>query len=316
MRKFHKKPYHFGSDLLREILKMQGHKFRRSFILSISALVSFVLLGCGAQPGVTNVNPPNSNANRSNSLANTKSANTNAVSTAAIETKEPEQYQATVTLKLEAIGDQQQTAFPTLTADVARSGTDRRMQFTMPAGGRVIFLDKAGTNYLIMPEKKQYAELNRDSLGFEVRRMLMPEQIVEQVKNMQGVQRVGEEKYNGRDVVKYRYGAVANTQTKAGQVETESFLLVDKETGLPLRSETVSQLQTGGNVQGYSGLRIVTEITDVKTEPSADIFAAPKEFQKIEAEQVRSQVDLIFSSLATLLTQMMKQAQPAASPAR
>jgi len=298
---------------------MQSHIFRRLFVLLFATSVSVVLPGCGAQPGVTSVNLANSTANNSNSLANpaaANSTNSNTVYSPVTEAKEPDAYQATVTLKLEALGDGQKTALPTLNANVARSGTDRRMEFTMPAGGRVIYLDKAGTNYLVLPDKKQYAELNRDSLGFDVRRMLMPEQIVEQVKNVQGVRRIGEEKYNGRDVIKYIYGAVADTQTRAGQVNTESFLLVDKATGLPLRSETVSQSQSGGNVQGYSGLRIITEISDIKTDVPADIFAAPTGFQKVESEQIRSQVDMIFSSVAMLISQMMKQGQPAASPVR
>ena len=292
---------------------MRSHRFRNFFILALSALV---LAGCGAQPGVTNVNLSNSGTNISPfNTANINAANTNTSPPVSVEAKEPPAYQAQVTLKLESIGGQQNIALPTLNATVARSGRDRRMEFTMPAGGRVIYLDKAGTNYVILPEKKQYAELNRDSLGFDVRRMLMPEQIVEQAKNVQGMQRVGEEKYNGRDAVKYRYAAVANTQTRAGQVDTESFLLVDRETGLPLRSETVSQSQSGGNVQGYNGIRIITEISDIKTETPAELFAEPTGFQKVESEQIRAQVNMIFNSVAILLSEMMKQGQPAAAPA-
>ena len=303
---------------MKEIYEMKIFTLRNLSVLAGSTVISFILIGCGAQPGTTNMNLVNSNRNTSNSVANlsnVNSTNSNTMSSSMAEAKEPDEYQATVTLKLEAIGDQQKTTLPTLNANVARSGTDRRMEFAMPAGGRVVYLDKAGTNYLVLPEKRQYAELNRDSLGFDVRRMLMPGQIVEQVKNMRGVERVGEEKYNGRDVIKYRYASVANTQTQAGQVGAESFLLVDKETGLPLRSETVSQSQTGGNVQGYTGLRIITEITDIKTEISPELFSEPKEFQKIESEQVRSQVNMVFNSVAMLLAQMMRQAQPAASPA-
>lgn len=267
------------------------------------------LSGCGGpvNTSLSNVNTTNralSNAN-SNVIANTNSAPASSVVSAA----EPTEYTATVTLKLEAMGDQQKTALPPLTATVARSGTDRRMVFTMPAGGRVVYLDKAGTNYLILPEKRQYAELNQESTGFEVRRMLMPEQIVEQVKNVQGVRLVGDEKYNGRDAVRYAYGAVADTQSRAGQVSTESFLIVDKATGLPLRSEIVSQSQSGGNVQGYSGVRVITEITDIQTQASPADFAQPTEFQKIESDQVRGQVDMIFNAIAGMLTQMMNQGQ-------
>jgi hypothetical protein len=82
-------------------------------------------------------------------------------------------------------------ALPTLSATVSRNANDRRMEFTMPAGGRVVFLDKGGTNYLILPDKKQYAELTSESLGFEIRRMMMPEQIVAQAMKVPGMQLVG-----------------------------------------------------------------------------------------------------------------------------
>jgi hypothetical protein len=44
-------------------------------------------------------------------------------------------------------------------------------------------------------------------------------------------------------------------------------------------------------VQGYKGLRIVTEISDIKTEASPELFAVPTDLQKIESAQVRAQVD-------------------------
>ena len=267
------------------------------------------MLGCGAPPATNTASPTNTNSNAANkAAANTNAPAANTATSGPVETKEPEAYQATVTLRLESTGGQA-TALPALTAVVARNGNDRRMEFTMPAGGRIVFLDKGGSHYLIMPEKKQYAELNQESLGFDVRRMLMPEQIVNQVKGVQGVERVGEEKYNGRDAIKYKYAAVADTKTRAGEVATESFLIVDKETGLPLRTETVSQSK-GGSVQGVSGLRAITEITDLKTEAPASLFEAPTGLQKIESSQVRAQVDLIFNSIAAGLTQLVQQVPP------
>ena len=293
---------------------MRGRGSKEGFSFILLTLVSVILAGCGAQPDITNVNLANSGANKSlTNTANKSTTNTNTVSSTMVEASEPSTYQAKVTLHLQTVGAEQNAGLPTLAATVARTGTDRRMEFTMPAGGRVVYLDKAGTNYLILPEKKQYAELNRESLGFDVRRLLMPEQIVNQVKSAPGVERVGEEKYNGRDAVKYRYAATANTQTRAGQVQTDSFLIVDKETGLPLRSETVLQSQSGGNVQGYNGVSIITEISDVKTDAPETLFEEPTAFQKIDSEQIRSQVDMIFNTVALVLGKMMSQGQ--ASPA-
>lgn len=277
-------------------------------------LLALACAGCGAAgTNVTVANTGNTNSNvnsNSNTSANT---NTNSTSSTAVDTREPDAYQATVTLKVEGVGEQKTTSLPTLAAKVARSGNDRRMEFTMPAGGRVIFLDKGGVNYLVMPELNQYAQLDKESLGFDVRRLLMPEQIVQQAKGLQGMTLVGEEQYGGRTAVKYKYAAVANTQTQAGQVATESFMIIDKETGLPLHTETMSQSQSGGNVQGYKGFRVITEMADINPIPPADLFAEPTNMKKIESEQVKAQVNLIFNALASFLGQMLKQGQPAAT---
>jgi hypothetical protein len=298
---------------------MKYFQFRQFSFPTLFISAVFGLAGCGAPPQTVNVNTSaiNNNLNsNSNSLSNVAVNSNSSVATSLVEAKEPEQYQATVTVKFEAVGQGKTTTLPTLSANVSRSGNDRRMEFAVPAGGRIVYLDKNGTNFLVLPDKRQYAELNKEALGFEVRRMMMPEEIVRQVQNTKGVERVGDEQYNGREVTKYRYGAVANTQTQAGQVATESFLIVDKATGLPLRSETVSQSQSGGQVQGFSGVRIVTEMTDIKTDVPASAFdQPPTEFQKIEAEQVRAQVNLIFNSLAAVISQMMNQnQQPAQAP--
>ena len=119
----------------------------------------------------------------------------------------------------------------------------------------------------------------------------MPEQIVNQVKNARGVERVGDDKYNGRDVTKYRYGAVANTQTNAGQVTTESFLYVDKETGLPLRSELN---KTGA---GSANSRVVVELRDVKLSPDRSQFDVPAGMRKISQQEAKPQLEAVASAL-------------------
>ena len=275
--------------------------------------VSAMTFGCGAPTGNANLAAVNTNSGVANSMSN---SNLNAVSTSgtSVDTREPDQYQATVKLSLQTLGDgTQQASLPTLGANVARSANDRVMEFNLPTNEKVIFLDKGGTNYLILPSRKQYAELTEEALGFEVRRMMMPEQIVQQAKTVPGMRLVGEETQNGRQVVKYAYQAQANTNTAAGTVATESYMIVDKETGLPLRTETVSQSQSGANVQGVSGVRIVTEMTDIKTSPDPALFTLPTDYQKIDPETVKANVNLIFNAVAALVGQAMKQA--AAPPA-
>src|SRR3982751_4871085 len=270
-------------------------------------------LSCGAPTGNTNLTAVNTNANVSNSLAN---SNINAVSSTAtaVDAREPDQYKANIKLSLQTLGgNQQQASIPALGAMVARSGNDRVMEFNLPTNEKVIYLDKGGMNYLILPNRKQYAELTREALGFDVRRLMMPSEIVNRVKASPGVTFAGEQNMDGRQVLKYTYQSTANTQTQAGTVATESYMLIDKDTGLPLRTETVSQSQTGGNVQGVSGVRVVTEMTDIKTTPDPSMFNLPADYAKIDPEQVKAQVNLVFRAVAALASQAMNQAQPPAN---
>ena len=89
----------------------------------------------------------NTNTNVNSNLSNVNSSN---VSSAMVETKEPEQYQATVSLKLETSGSQAMT-MPPLKAEVARNGDDRRMEFGLPNGEKLIYLDKGGKQFVISP---------------------------------------------------------------------------------------------------------------------------------------------------------------------
>jgi len=283
---------------------------QKLFLVFLAAGV-LTAAGCGAESTNVNTGRVNTNVNLSNSFnANT---NANAISnvdpaSTITDTKEPDQYQAVVRLKLQATGDNKQANIPTIQANVARSGEERRMEFNLPGGEKVLYIDKAGTTHLVLPNRKQYAVLDKQSLGFEVRQLMMPGEIVNYVKSVRGVERIGEENVNGRQVVKYRFGSVANTQTQAGQVATESFFLIDKETGLPLHSETVSQTQNGA-VQGYKGLRVVTEMSDIKSEVTPELFAVPADYQQIDAAQVKAQVELIFNAVGLLLNQALNSPQ-------
>jgi hypothetical protein len=192
------------------------------------------------------------------------------------------------------------------------------MEFSLPNNEKIIYLERDGKQFVIAPQRKQYAELNKDSLGTDPRRLLTPEQIVKQVKNIKGVERVGEEKFGDRDVIKYRYNATtqvnpqpaniqpaANTNTNTpAKVSTDAIILVDKESGLPLRSETFAQSQNS-SVNGMNSLRIVTEMTNLQMTADESQFAEPTDFKKVAPEEIRAQMDLVFKSLGLLVQQLM-----------
>jgi hypothetical protein len=152
-----------------------------------------------------------------------------------------------------------------------------------------------------MPARKQYAELTQEMTGvnMEMVRAMTPGQIVAYVSRQQGVERIGDETLNTRPVVKYRAAARAQTQSSAGQVQGESFIYVDKETGLPLRVEGFSAAT--GNVQGVSGGNLVAEMRDLKTDVDPTQFELPQDYRKITPEEVKQQM----AQLTQLLQQVM-----------
>lgn len=277
---------------------------------------AFGFAACQTPTVTVNTNQANTttnsiNANSNSTSTNSTSANSNSMnSSAAIEANEPSQYQGTVTLKLEAGGTDKKTELPTISAQVARSGDNRRMEFALPSGEKIIYLDLGGKQFVVSPQRKQYAEIDKESVGMDVRRLLTPAQIVSQVKAIKGVQRVGEEMYNGRNAVKYQYSSTTDTKTKAGNVETNSVIYVDKETGLPLHSET-SSASTDSSVNGINNLRLVTEMSNIQLAADEKLFAEPTEFQKVAPEQIRQQLDVLFKVAGTFIGQVIQNSSSA-----
>ncbi len=283
--------------------------------LTMMLMLAFATGACQTATNTnTNTNTANVNATPA---ANANASGSPATSTgAAIEAREPETYQAKLSMTVQTTGSGQNITIPSLNASVARSGADRRFSFVLPGSEEVIYLDRADKRYIILPKRKQYAELTPQSTGFEVPRSMTVGEIVNQVKSLQGFERVGEEMVNGRMAIKYRYSGTSKTGTQAGDVQTEAIVLVDKETGLPLRSETVAESQTG-NVKGVTGLKLVTELADIKTIADPTMFEVPQGLSKVSDQQVRQSVDAVGRAAIAIFGQLMQTANsnaPAASP--
>ena len=214
-----------------------------------------------------------------------------------IDTKEPEGYRATIILKAETTGNRQ-AALPSMTAQVARMGADRRVSFKLLNGEQVVYLNRGDTRYVILPDRKQYAEINTQSAGFNMPSLMMPAEIVSHLKTRRGFERVGEEQMDGRTVVKYRHAGAARTGTQAGDVNAETFVYVDKETGLPVRTEFLSQASK--SVQGVQGVKIVTEMRDIKTDVDKALFDVPEGMNKVTAEEVREKVNTVMTAAVAI----------------
>lgn len=273
----------------------------------LSATLVLAIIGSACQQPATDANSNVANSNIT-SISNVNTNTTPTPSGSTIQTSEPDNYSAKITLKLETIGSANKVATPPVTVDFARNGADRRYAFTLPVTNeRVIYIDRADKRYIIMPNRKQYAELTPEATGFEIPSVMTPGQIIGQIKNMSGCERVSEDNVttNNRPAIKYRCASTANTGTQAGQVTTESFIFIDKETNLPLHSETLSQ--SSGNVEGVKGIKLVTEMSDIQTTVDPTLFDAPPAgMNKVQPEQVRQQVNLVMSAITAIVSQVLQ----------
>lgn len=287
---------------------------KRISSLLLAALLGLAGIACQRSDSNTNT----TNVNSSPTVA---MASPSAEPASVVAAREPEKYRAVLVFSAETEGGQKTVGIPTLSAEVARNGADRRVSFKLPDGSDLIYLEQGDKHIVIAPGRKQYAELTQEATGFQLQKLMTPGQIVSYLEKLKGVERVGDDTMNGRAADKYRYATTTNTSTSAGEVKSEAFFFVDKETGLPLRVQIDSE--ASGNVQGVKGVRIVAEMRDISTTVDDALFQVPAGFSKVPPEQVRQQIDAITNTLMALGKVLLSNvnsgppaASPAASPAR
>jgi hypothetical protein len=281
---------------------------RLSLMASILCGVVLAISGCRAAQSNVNLNTNISNTN----AAAPVNANVSSQPISAIAAREPNTYKATLVFTAETEGGDKTIGIPTISAEVAKNGEDRRLAFKLPDGSDLIYIDHAGTPYVIAPARKQYAELTPAATGFQIHKLMTPGQLVSYLDRLKGIESVGEDTVNGRTALKYRYAKTANTNTSAGQVSTESFIFIDKETGLPLRTELFSE--ASGNVEGVKGAKIVAEMRQITTDVDPKLFEVPEGLNKVPEEQVRAQVNAITNTIAAVLRTVLTNMNTSAVP--
>jgi outer membrane lipoprotein-sorting protein len=277
------------------------------------SLLLFCLLGFAGsacqRADNTNANT-NLAANANTSPVANANANASPETALTIAAREPEKYRAVLVLSAITEGGQKTIGIPSVSAEVARNGADRRVSFKLPDGSNLIYLEQGDKHIVIMPSRKQYAELTPEATGFQLQKLMTPGQIVSLLEKVKGVERVGDDTMNGRSADKYRYATTTNTSTAAGEVKSEAFVYVDKETGLPLKAELYSE--ASGNVQGVRGLKIVAEMRDITTTVDDSLFQVPAGLNKVPPEQVRAQIDALTNAAAALVKALMSNMNTAA----
>ena len=294
-------------------MRKEQHRFWVRLEVGAVLVTAVLLLLSACKPVTTTDSNANTNANANAAAAN---ANSNAPAEnagATINTREPDKYAATLVFSIETEGGDKAIGIPSLNMQVARNGDDRRVEFKLPDGSPLIYIDHDNRHFVVLPNRKQYAELTKEATGIQLHKLLTPGQLVEDLKKIKGLERAGEGPIDGRAAEKYRYSTTTNTNTKAGEVKAEAFVYVDKETGLPLRAELLAE--SSGDVKGVKAARVVAEMKNISTVVDQSLFQPPADFQAVPPEKVRQQIDALTSAVAAVLKAMMAGANASPTPA-
>jgi hypothetical protein len=242
-------------------------------------LASVGLVGCSESAN----NNTAANAN-SNSASSTGPASTAAAPR--FYPKEPDPYSATMTIN--------RSGEAPLQIELAKRRGDRRWSLQLPGIGDAIYFEKAGLKYLMLPARKQYAELPLDSFGLSGGQSLTPTAMVEKFGRV-NAEKVGKESVNGVMNIKYRLAMSTDGQAGA---QAESLVYIDEGSGLPVRID--ADLKSLNQLEG----RTVIDVANIRLNPEEAIFDIPTGTKKVGAEQLKQPMDGLIATLKGLAAAM------------
>lgn len=231
-------------------------------------------------------------SNQDSGGANSNNATVETLTTPPFATREPERYQALRVITSSLSGATgHDSAAETLSSQtfIARDGDKRREDYETPAGLKISLLQLPSGTYILLPDKKLYAESKPEADGVADSRAesapedFSPEKLLNETRPEAHYEKLGAENVNGRSTVKYRVTLKGPAGT-ANEVTTESLVWVDEGLGMPIKSETTS---TGG---GAAGAHVTMELRDIKETVDASLFELPTDYRKVEAADIRAQL--------------------------
>jgi hypothetical protein len=223
-------------------------------------------------------------SNQNSVAANANGGTEETLTTPPFATKEPERYQAlrviTSSTGVEANGQGAADSSSNQTF-IARDGERRREDYETPAGTKISFLQLSNGIYLLLPEKKMYAEWKPEAGGIgeggaaSVPPDFSPDKLLNEARPEAHYEKLGAETVNGRTAAKYRVTLRGKTGA-AKEVTTESLIWVDETLGMPIKSEMTLT----------DGARVMMELRDIKETVDASLFALPQDYRKVEEREI------------------------------
>lgn len=189
-------------------------------------------------------------------------------------TREPERYQGTRITTIEhSSPDPNRT---TKTTTIARDGINRREEYETISGVRLIYLENAAGQFVLLPSAKLYANLDESQAdtGLPPSDDItagVADALLNQVNNEASYEKLGAEELNGRTVSKYRITHLGGGSTAA---TSTTLIWIDEGLGMAVRSESSS---------GTSGdpFKVITELRNIELEADRKLFELPKDYKQV-----------------------------------
>lgn len=204
-------------------------------------------------------------------------------------TKEPERYQARM-VTAGSLGDNSNIPGMSLLKArevlIARDGERRRMDAEPSPGMKMSFLQLPSGTYVLVPEKKIYAEFAPPGGAARTQALssdFSPDKLLNQFAGGARYEKVGAEDLNGRATMKYRVTLTGKTG-EAKNATTESLIWIDDALGMPVKSETTV---TGG---GMNGVKFSMELRDIKQDVDQSLFELPSDYRKVDYKEILRQI--------------------------
>jgi outer membrane lipoprotein-sorting protein len=199
-------------------------------------------------------------------------------------TKEPERYQAT---RITTSSDSRTgSEFVTRTTRVfiARDGQKRREEYDE---GRLLYLETLTGRFAISPEKKIFVRLDSGTTDFrppsesDDSNLNSPQSLLSQTLATVSYEKIGPETLNGRATTKYRVTPAASP--KENETNGVTFIWIDDQLGMPVRSETSST-----NSDGVS--KVIIEMLDIRQDVDPRLFQLPADCKEVDTAAFRGQL--------------------------
>ncbi|MDQ3820261.1 MAG: DUF4412 domain-containing protein [Acidobacteriota bacterium] len=255
------------------------HRFLNTFpkiLLTFSLTLSLAVASCKRSEVTENQNI---------GAANSNGATEETYSSPPFATKEPERYQA-LRVITSSSGAGESVNSQTF---IARDGVRRREDYET-AGVKVSLLELPAGTYVLLPEKRMYAELKPeagDGGGAGTQPPppdFSPDKLLNEVRPEAHYERLGPETLNGRATTKYRVTLKGMTGA-ARETAAESLVWVDENLGMPVKTE----MSSAGGPQG--GAHVIMELRDIKETVDANLFDIPQDYRKTDLREIVSQLN-------------------------